>query len=364
MIYLIKIIIFLLIYSSQINSASLENNVIIFKINNKAFTNIDLERRIRYIELVNNLDSNYLDKLNTSEILDDYITSLIFYEYYIIYEMSFNNLLSEINLFYEQEIQIKDKKKNLNEENIQYLKKNIKIDLIRNKILENILNSRKNKLLKKADSLDLIYNYNVSYLIFKEELIDITTIEKITNRLEFNSLKNNLIKNNQNFLYKTEDINDNSLTSNLLKDVIYNNLKIYHQNNDGFITLISLEKNLESHDGIYVKLINYTSEKPLKEMDLTCRNLEKLFDIDKTIYKEYEYSKLNNQIKNNLKSVDDYIIINDNNIYNYIFLCELKYDEKLLNDINFKKNINSLVEDIQINFLKKYKNEFNFQKIK
>ena len=123
MIYLIKIIIFLLIYSSQINSASLENNVIIFKINNKAFTNIDLERRIRYIELVNNLDSNYLDKLNTSEILDDYITSLIFYEYYIIYEMSFNNLLSEINLFYEQEIQIKDKKKNLNEENIQYLKK-------------------------------------------------------------------------------------------------------------------------------------------------------------------------------------------------------------------------------------------------
>ena len=43
---------------------------------------------------------------------------------------------------------------------------------------------------------------------------------------------------------------------------------------------------------------------------------------------------------------------------------EKAYDEKLLKNINFNKNVNFLVNKIQGNFLKKYKNEYNFVKIK
>ena len=86
--------------------------------------------------------------------------------------------------------------------------------------------------------------------------------------------------------------------------------------------------------------------------------------MNKTIYKEYEYTKLNNKIKNNLKSINDYIVFNDNDNYNYIILCDLTYDENLLRTINFNKNVNSLVIKIQENFLKKYKNEYRFIKIK
>ena len=73
---------------------------------------------------------------------------------------------------------------------------------------------------------------------------------------------------------------------------------------------------------------------------------------------------MNSNIKNNLKSINDYIILDDNDNYNYIILCNMTYDENLLKDINFNKNINSLVNKIQRNFLRKYKNEYKFIQIK
>ena len=102
----------------------------------------------------------------------------------------------------------------------------------------------------------------------------------------------------------------------------------------------------------------------MKEEDLECKNLNQNIDYNKTIYKEYEYSKLNNNIKNNLKSLNDYILFNNDNEYNYIVLCDLTYDENLLKNINFNKKVNNLVEKIQNNFLKKYKDEYQFIKVK
>ena len=134
---------------------------------------------------------------------------------------------------------------------------------------------------------------------------------------------------------------------------------------NGYINVISIIKNLESYEGIFVELINFTTKTPLNKKDIQCNKIKDIIDINKTVYKEYEYSKLNNNIKNNLKSINDYIIIDDdNNNYNYIILCNLTYDENLLKDINFNKNINSLVNKIQKNFLKKYKNEYKFIQIK
>ena len=97
---------------------------------------------------------------------------------------------------------------------------------------------------------------------------------------------------------------------------------------------------------------------------MLCNKLNQTIDIDKTVFKEYEYSKLNDKIKSNLKSINDYILFNENNEYNYIILCDLIYDENLLKNINFNKNVNTLVNKIQRNFLKKYKNEYKFIKIK
>ena len=214
------------------------------------------------------------------------------------------------------------------------------------------------------ESIDLLYNYNLQNIIIKENLLDIEKIKNINERNNFNELKKFLNENKIDFFYKEENIDDNSIISNKIRNIIDQDIPIYLEIKNGYINLISIVKNLESYKGIFVELINFTTDTPLKKNDIQCNKITDIIDINKTVFKEYEYSKLNNNIKNNLKSINDYIIIDDNDNYNYIILCNLTYDENLLKDINFNKNINSLVNKIQKNFLKKYKNEYKFIQIK
>ena len=364
MIFLIKLFFFIVISFSNLKAVETGNNKILFKINDKVFTKIDLEKRIEYIQINNNMDQKEINDSDKDIIFNDFVSSLIFYEYYIDTNIKFKGIKKDINSLFKKNVLQKDSVANLRNEEIENLKYNFSIDIIRNKIIEDIINLRKNKLTKKADLSDLIYNYNLSHLTIKEEDTNYNYIKEIKNRDEFNIFKNKLINSNIDFLYKNDDINESSIISNLLKSLIKNNKKIYYESKNGYIILISLEKNLESYEGVFVKLINFNITKPIDNKDLNCSNIEKLIDVKKTFFKEYEYKKLNNEIKNNLKSINDYIIYKDNNNYNYIFLCELRYDESLLNNINFNKKIESLANKIQINFLNKYKKEYDYQKIK
>ena len=79
--YLIKICIILL-YSQSINANNTIENKILFKINDKVFTNIDFEKRKEYIAKVNNITQTEFTKSENTKIEKDYISALIFYEYY------------------------------------------------------------------------------------------------------------------------------------------------------------------------------------------------------------------------------------------------------------------------------------------
>ena len=360
MIYLIKLIFILLIF---VNLSAAENlgSEVIFKLNNKFFTNVDLENRTKYISLINKLDASKFNESEKKEIQDDYISSLIFYEYYIKNKIFYRDFENEINTIFLRSI--KDVSE-INDVEIKNLKFNISIDLIRKKIIEKDLNSKKNSLLEKPSKLDLIYNYNTQYIIINDSLSNLQLVKNINNRKDFNNLKIILEKNSIDFFFKEEDINNNNTISNKIRKMINEDLSIYINNENGYINIISIYKNLESYEGIFVKLINFTSNTPIDKKDLQCNEVDKNIDNEKTIYKEYEYSKLNNKIKENLKSINDYLLFNENDNYNYIILCDLTYNEEILKNINFNKNVNYLVNKIQINFLKKYKNEFKFVKSK
>ncbi len=360
MIYLIKLL-FLILISFNTFASSSQLNEILFKINNKVFTNIDLEIRIEYIALVNNLNKFEISDSEIEEIYNDYISSLIFYEFYIQNKLIYNNLDKEVDLIYKNNFQNIEE---IDESKVINYKFNTNIDLIRKKIIEEKLNSKKSSLLQEVSIKDLLYNYNLQHIIIKANLIKGDLIKNINDRKKFADLKKNLEKNNIDFFYKEEDINDNTIISSKIKKIINQNIEVYKNEENGYINLISINKNLESYEGIFVKLINFKTNTPLKKKDLQCNKLSETLDINKTIFKEYEYSKLNNKIKNNLKSINDFIQLSDDNIYNYIVLCDLSYDEKLLKNINFNKNINSLVNKIQKKFLKKYKNEYKFKEIK
>ena len=352
--YLIKIFIITIFISLKL-SANENENKILFKINNKVVTNVDFERRINYLQTINNLDYSNLDKIEKNIILQDFISSLIFYEYNLKNKIIKQNLNNEINNIYNQKVNFE--LETIKENN---LKDNLKIDLIRKKIFENLINNRKNDLNEKTNILDLLYNYNLNYVIFKNNPLLTFKIESIKNRNDFLKFISYLKENKNDYIFKNEDINDINKISNNLKENLKNNNKIFQNVNANYITLYSLEKNLESYEGVYVKLINYSSNIALQKNQLNCNFINKF---DKKIeFKEYEYSKLNKQIKDNLKSINDYIIINNNENFRYIFLCDLRFNEELLNTINFNKKINTLVEKIQLKFINKYKKEYNFVK--
>ena len=354
MIYLIKIIIICL-FSILVNAKETENKII-FKLNDKVYTNYDLELRIKYFKTINNineLDNNF----SNNEILEDYISALVFKEYNLKYAKIKNNLTKEVNIFFDNNI-LKNNI-NIDEENTLNFKNNIEIDFVRKKIIENILNSKIEIIKKKSINLDILYNHNVNYLIIQKSKINDYDLEIIKQRSDFLKFKNYLEENKIEHFYKNQDINDSLITSLNIKKQIENNIKTQIVEDNNYIQVISIEKELESYEGIFVKLINFKTNKKINNEDLNCNYLNNIKD--KIIYKEYEYSKLNSQIKNNLKSINDFIVFNDQNSNNYIFLCELRFDENILNNLNFNKKVNNLAKKIQNNFMKNYKKEFNLE---
>ena len=78
--------------------------------------------------------------------------------------------------------------------------------------------------------------------------------------------------------------------------------------------------------------------------------------------KEYEYVKLNNEVKENLLQIDDYIIYSNNKEINYVFLCNLSFNLDILNSINTNEKITKIAFEIENNFITKYSKDYSLIK--
>ena len=94
-----------------------------------------------------------------------------------------------------------------------------------------------------------------------------------------------------------------------------------------------------------------------------CSNLSNLKNESNIINKEYKFSDLNNELKENLTSINDFIKYQSNNENIYIVLCDIKYNKEKLNNINFNKLLNNNVSEIEKQFIEKYSKIFNLIKI-
>ena len=90
------------------------------------------------------------------------------------------------------------------------------------------------------------------------------------------------------------------------------------------------------------------SKLKLSDNDLKCNNLSKLGNKADIISKEYKFIDLNNEIKQELININDYIKFNNNEEI-YIILCNIKFDKKILNNLNLNKLINLNVDEIEKN---------------
>ncbi len=357
-----KIIIFISIFNFEFCYAN--ENRIIFKINDNAFTLLDLEKRIRYLDFVSN-DNN----LNNNIILDDLISVNIFYEYYKKSNQinNFDNKVNEIftNIF-------ETNKKNNKKYNYEILREdilhNIKKDFIRKSILENILNENSSDFNISKKEIDLLYNLKVKYINF-ENLNNNKIIKQINSleKINIDTVKLILEENKVNYYIKEQEIKDIQKINKEIRENILINKKYFFINKNNSVSLFFIEKNFETLDGLVVDLYSVSSKYELNKEILLCKNLINLKSDNneykvKIINKEYKLIDLNKELKINLIDINDYVkfINNDENFY--VVLCNINFDKELLNNYDLNKQINFNANKIEKEFIKKYSKIYNVKK--
>ncbi len=342
-------LIILLLFSGIIYS---EENKIIFKIDNLAFTSLDYDKRLEYLEFVG--ASTSISKKN---IIDDFISANLFYEYYK-KESNKNEYLKEINEIYENIIKNNDLSDNeFNKEDILY---NIKIDYIRKIVLQEILNAKLNSFNISLKEIDLLYKFNLTYInLDKKDFIEINKNFISLNKNNSEDIKKYLIKNNITYFIKETEINNiEEIDKRIMNSIISNENFVIFENNDGY-SLLFIKKNFETLNGILVNLYSIKSDEEIEKKYLSCKYLEENNNNETIIQKEYEFNKLNNELKNNLINIDDYVKFKSNNEIVYVVLCNIKFNREILNNINLNKLINSNVSEIEKNFINKYSKIYN-----
>ena len=331
-------------------------NRIIFKINDFAFTSFDLEKRLEYLDFVG---SN--QNIGEDVIINDFISANLFYEYYKNLENK-NNVENKINEIFDEIYTVnKNNNKKYNYEiNDVNILDNLRIDYIRKIVLEDIFNSSMNNLNTSSDEIDLLYNIKIKYINL--------------HNFEYNKLKNNfsdlqkvdyesilffLNENNLDFFLKENEINNINKINKKIKENILNNNNYFIVENEQVKSLIFIEKRFETFEGIIADLYSVRSKDKLDNNFLSCKNLVNLKDNLNIIHKEYKFVDLNDNLKNNLININDYVnfISDDQNIY--IVLCNIKFDKEILNNINFNKIINLNISEIEKKFINKYSETYN-----
>ena len=354
-------LILLILFTLNIKLSYGIENKIIFKINDKAFTSLDYELRVKYLDFVgNNVD------LTKKIIVDDFISANIFFEFYNNSDKK-NDYTAKIKEIYNNIKEINNRnnkiyKFKINEENILF---NIKIDFIRKTILENLLNSNLKDLNKSKEEIDLLYKFNINYINFKSQ--DNSEIINTINTLKDRNVKNilNLLEEfNINYFIKEYEINNINEIDERIRENILLNEDFFIIQNSNDISLIFIEKRFETLQGLVANIYSIKSNNELDDNFLKCHNLiEAQKTSSEIISKEYKFLNLNNKLRNNLINIDDYIkLTNDNNENIYIVLCNIKFDLEKLNNIDLDKFINSNVNDIEKNFIIKYSRLYNLVK--
>ena len=342
-------LIILLLFSEIIYS---EENKIIFKIDNLAFTSLDYDKRLEYLEFVG--ANNSISKKN---IIDDFISANLFYEYYK-KGSNKNDYLKEINEIYENIINNNDlSATEFDKENILY---NIKIDYIRKIILQEILNANLSSFNTSLKEIDLLYKFNLTYInLDKKDFIEINKNFISLNKYNSEDIEKYLIKNNITYFIKETEINNiEEIDKRIMNSIISNENFVIFEKNDGY-SLIFINKNFETLNGILVNLYSIKSNQEIDEKYLNCKYLKENNNNETIIQKEYEFNKLNNELKNNLINIDDYVKFKNNNEIVYVVLCNIKFNREILNSINLNKLINSSVSDLEKNFINKYSKIYN-----
>jgi len=366
MISLIKFFAINIIILISFNTKANEENKILFSIKDQIITSIDFKNRIKYQQLL-----NFQINIDKKNVLDDMISVLLFNENFKDLKKELNT--NEVNKFYKtifdkfnilsEDNNLKKIYNTLNKENkIQ----NIKYDLQRKIIIEELIKKNSKSLIEdNINNLD-INDYLIEYVSINKN--NNILIEDILILIDFQNIENSLkeLDNNKiQYIYKKKKVIYFEKLDKEIQKAIKNNQENFIINNKKNIIKGRIDKEFKILKNLKITLVQIITEKKIHKDKLKC---DKINDFLKNNYieiKEHKlinYEEVNEQIKSKLNQINDFYYIknNKNNKNNYLILCEIKYDKNQAREININLKIQDMAKKIEDEFIKNKKIKYNF----
>ena len=358
---ILKKLLILIILTTSFNLNANNSTKIIFSIEKKIYTNLDLENRINYVKLKNKKIKN----INIDEIKKDYISSLIFYKFskerVVIKDILLNEFYNNFFKVYENtdNNEFKVIFDNLDKKIIY---KNLLLDISRKIILEDLLSKKKDFKINREININDIYDVSIEYFSLNNENYKIFKERKIN--LNFDNLEKNktiLKKNNISYLFQRKNILNIDKINLDFKKIISkskNNFKIV---NSDHILIGKVVKKIKFENKITLNLIELKILNSNLNIDkINCNNYNNISGIKFKKLDDIKYSNLNNEIKEKIKKINDKIFINANNDKKrLILLCEINYEKDFFKNYKINTQVDSMVNKIESEFINKYKKIYN-----
>ena len=352
-------IVFIIFLFINIKVYSAEIEKVLFSIDSNSFTSIDLNNRKKYIDLIR--DRNFSKKENNFY-LEDLISVLLFDKEFNNSENSNKKINDLVDSYYNN---IKFDK--INDIMDQHkIKKNIRFDFQRKIILEKLLDTKKDIVFEQnKDELTEIYKINLKYFSFNKKNNEFL-IKKLS-KVDFENINNNidlLKQNNIEYLYSDKEIRFNNVLNTNIQNEIKNNKKEFNFNlNTNTYIYGKIIKKLKIDKELKFTLIQIIKNIDNKKIIAECNRIDELKkdkNLDIKIIENIDYYKLNETIKNNLYSLNDKMIIKNENQENHIVLCDIKYNKEEIKKINIDNRVSYLVAKISQDFINQKKIEYKF----
>ena len=349
-------VIFLFI-NVKVYTAEIER--VLFSIDSNSFTSIDLNNRIKYIDLIR--DKDFIKK-EEDFYLEDLISVILFDKEFNKLETSNNKINELVDDYYN-----KIKFNRINEIlDIDKIKKNIRFDFQRKIILEKLLDNQKDLVFEQnKEELTQIYKINLKYFSFNEKNNEL--LIKTLSKTDFENINKNidlLKQNNIEYLYSDKEIRFNNVLNKKIQNEIKNNKKEFNfKLNTNTYVYGKILKKLKIDKELKFTLIQIIKDIDNKKIVAECNRIDELKknkNLDIKILENIDYYKLNETIKNNLYSLNDKMIIKNENQENHIVLCDIKYNKEEIKKINIDNRVNYLVAKISQDFIKQKKIIYKF----
>ena len=357
MLNLIKSLIILIIISNNTKAEEVEK--ILFSINDEIYTTIDLSNRINYLRLasINNTD------LTEESFLKDFISVLLYNEHIKEYKININEKI--LNDYFVKILTNYKKDKSNIYISEEELLKNVRYDYQKKIILESLLNEKKESILREENNILDIYNIKLDYFTFNSDINK--NLNQILELIDFNNInlsKEKLKHKSIDYVYFTKVINSFENIDDALKNEIINNKRIFILKKNNYVLIGKTTKEFKNNINLKIVFFKITFNEDINSEIIVCNNLDNIKtkkNISVEKFDKIEVSKLNNLIKKNLISINDILLINEDNSKYYLILCEFDYNSETSKEIIISNKINDEVLKIEENFLFKQKIKYNFK---